>query len=419
MRSVPVRMQRSTGPVGGLHKVRLPLLLLFALACGGEAPAGPVGEPPRITVIGVTDGESREGPVTITITIDRGAYVAELNGDTFISGRTVSAPGDYLLRVTARDGEAVASLELRFRILLSGETRLIVRVFDLGANESGGGGDAILLTDSSGAGSRHVLIDAGPAGTAGSDPDFVSRRLTALGVDTIAALILTHAHSDHFDGISAILQRFVVLRFFYNGQVRNFSRYTATITEAELRAGDVTVPSAVIALDQGLGTMPTRVAILPPLTTFLAKADADGEEINEGSLGAAVEKGDVRLFFTGDGEVRANQRWRTQFAGRTGSVTVLKVGHHGANDAMFDNGFNGTSSWLTHAAPEVAVISANGVTHPRVNAIDRLLGLPQTRTYCTNVHGDIEIRIGERGGLLVTVERNASSDCVPGSDATS
>ncbi len=127
----------------------------------------------------------------------------------------------------------------------------------------------------------------------------------------------------------------------------------------------------------------------------------------------------MRLFFTGDGEVAANQRWRTQFAGRTGSVTVLKVGHHGANDAVFDNGFNGTSSWLTHSAPEVAVISANGVTHPRVNAIDRLLGLPQTRTYCTNVHGDIEIRIGERGGLLVTVERNASSDCVPGSDATS
>ena len=396
------------------------LVLLLLAACSKDgAPAGPEDQAPAITVSGITDGETREGPVTITISIDVGTYQAELNGVLFISGRAVSAPGDYVLRVTARNGEAVSALEVRFTIALSGETQLIVRFFNLGDNDVGGGGDAILLTDSSGVGSRHVLIDAGPSGTAGTDRGYVSRRLQELGVDTLEALILSHAHADHFDGMTTILQSLFVRRFVYNGQVRNFSPYNAVITQAGQRAGEVTTPSTVVELEIGFGGVRTRLATVPPLTTFLTKPDADGTELNEGSLGAEVGKGAFRMLLAGDAEVLANQRWRTQFPVRTGDVNILKLGHHGANDATFDNGFNGNSTWLAHTNPEVAVISANGTTHPRRNAIAQLLTLSETRTYCTNVHGDIEIRIGEDGRFLVTVQRNRDAECVAGSDADS
>ncbi len=395
------------------------LLLIGPLGCaGGSKPSEPVDETPTILVSGVQDGMTSDGPVTISVSVDVGTYSATLNGTAFISPLTVSKPGTYVLAVSARNGTATAALEIEFEIRLAGETFLIVRLIDLGQNDAGGGGDAILLTDSSGAGSRHVLVDAGPAGLGGSDPGFVGRRLTALGVDTLEAMILSHAHSDHFDGIPGAFQDRTVRRFIHNDQQRNFTRYNDIVAQATQQAGEVIIPTALTNLDIGIGTTPTRLAVVPPLSTFLTNASAGSSELNDGSIGIEVQKGTFRMFLTGDGEIRANQRWRTQFAAPTGGVTILKLGHHGANDATFDNGFNGSSGWLTHTAPEVVVMSANGSSHPRINAISYVTALPNTRTYCTNVHGDIEIRVADTGVYGVTVERNESANCEPGSDAS-
>ncbi|MBI4519662.1 MAG: hypothetical protein HY701_02400, partial [Gemmatimonadetes bacterium] len=124
------------------------------------------------------------------------------------------------------------------------------------------------------------------------------------------------------------------------------------------------------------------------------------------------------MFFAGDGEVMANQRWRTQFSGYTAELEVLKVGHHGANDAIFDNGFSGSSAWLQHTSPDLGVLSANGTTHPRRNAIERLLAQAGLRTLCTNVHGTIEIRVAPSGVYRVDTARSSSAPCTPGSEAT-
>jgi beta-lactamase superfamily II metal-dependent hydrolase len=385
--------------------------------CGGESGTEP-DRAPTITVTGVTDGAVVTGSVTIQITVDVGTYSATLNGEEFFSGRTVIDPGLYTLVVTARNGTATASETVGFTIELAGPSRLIIRVFDLGPNEAGGGGDALLLTDSSAAGLRHALIDAGPAGVDGADPGFVGRRLEGLGVDTLEALVLTHAHSDHFGGMGSVLQDVVVRRFYYNDQVRDFAAYNQVIALASQWADTVIVPDAVVELTLGFGVDATRLRILTPLSAFLGNANASSSEINDGSLGTEVEKGVFRFFLAGDGEVAANQRWRSAFGSATADLTALKVGHHGANDAVFDNGFNGASAWLAHTAPELALISANGTTHPRQNAIAALLAVPGLDTWCTSTHGDIEVRVGDGGQYVTTVEENASDVCEPGTDAT-
>jgi len=294
---------------------------------------------------------------------------------------------------------------------------LILRVFDLGRNDSGGGGDALLITDSSAAGQRHVLVDAGPAGQGGTDLDYIAGRLQALGVDTLEALVLSHAHTDHFDGMSDVLDRVHVRVFYYNGQVRNFFRYqslvTQVLTDAETRVA-VSQP-----IDLELGTSAgTHVRILAPLATYLNDPNAESAEINDGSLGTLVRRGSFSLFVAGDGEVEANQRWRTVYADETRSVTALKVGHHGANDAIFDNGAAGASAWLAHTDPALQLVSANGTSHPRIRALTALLARA-AETYCTSVHGDIEVRVDTTGATwVVSVQRNAGADCVPGSNAT-
>lgn len=404
------------------------LLATVTAACGNGNGGGtaPPPTPPTITVLAETggssvplaDGASLSPPVRLDITVDRGTLNATLNGVTYFSGNEITQPGAYTLSVTARDGTATATLTRSFTLAFTGASVLTIRVLDLGANEEGGGGDAILLSDSSAGALRHALVDAGPRGSGASDTTYVRDRLTQLGVATLEAMILSHAHGDHFGAMGPVLRADSVVEFLYNGQVRNFGAYNGLLSTAQGRADASNAVTSTRTLPLGGTASPTVLAVLPPLGTYIADGNADASQINEGSLGVAVSKGAFRMFLTGDGEVEANGRWRTAFASSTASLDVLKAGHHGANDAVFDNGFNGPSAWLDHTDPDVVVISSNGESHPRINALNAYLGLPATRTYCTSVHGEITIRVDEAGAYTVSVERQASADCVPGSGAT-
>jgi beta-lactamase superfamily II metal-dependent hydrolase len=394
------------------------LAALVLLAACSDSPSGPPATPePVITVTGVQAGGTYEGAVTIAIAVDRGSYTAALNDAPFAGGGTVSNPGSYTLRVDARNGSATSTVSIPFTLRFAGNRVLIVRLFDLGDNESGGGGDAILLTDSTGSGMRHGLIDAGPAGADAANPGYVLQRLRALGVTRLDFMQLTHAHADHYAGMQQILNGLTVDWFVYNGQARaNISGYQNVLTAARSRADTVVVPAAVTDLPFGFAAGTLRV--IPPLPTYLGDSNAPGDQLNEGSLGTSLVRGTFRMFFTGDGEVEANNRWRTSFGALSGGLTALKVGHHGANNAIFDNGFNGASSWLAHTSPQVAVISANGRSHPRQNAMGAILGRTSMDTYCTSVHGEITLRVADSGQYTVSVQRNATLDCRPGTEAT-
>jgi beta-lactamase superfamily II metal-dependent hydrolase len=395
------------------------LLLPIAAGCGADRGTAPPPTAPVITISGVQPGGSYQVPVTINISVDRGSYEARLNGQPFITGTTVSQPGAYTLSVAARAGTETANAEVAFSIAAPSGGILIIRVFDLACRGDfcGGGGDAILLTDSSAAGQVHAVIDAGPGGLDASDAARFARWLAAQRVDTLSFMLLTHAHGDHYQGMLPVFDAVRVRRFYYSGQVRNLTTYTSLLNQARARADSVIIVRDTIPLAFGRSSAPTRITHIPPLPTWVNTHTNDGAELNEGSVGTYLSQGTFRMFFTGDGEYLANQRWRTQFAAYTRNVNGLKVGHHGANNAIFDSGTSGPSTWLDHTAPQFTVISANGLSHPRVRALTRILERTNRSTYCTHVHGTIEIRVFSDSRFLVIPERNAGSDCVPGSQA--
>jgi competence protein ComEC len=411
------------------RRTKLASALVVALpvlsACGGDSSVQPVAEPPTIQVAGLEDGTVYPGPIAVQVSVDRGTYSVTLDGATVYPPIEVRAEGEHELSVTARASGATATLRLRFRIRYEAPT-LIVRFFDLGDNASGGGGDAILLTDSSSAGSFSALVDAGPFGPA-QDPGYVARRLAALGVDTLEMVLLTHAHSDHFAGLEPVLRGVHVRRFYHNGQQRSLSDYRRLLSTAAADADSVIEVREPTVLPLSRSDSASVLALVPPLPTYLSTdVDATNEpgeshELNEGSVGVSVAhgpSGGFRMFLAGDGETEANRRWLMDYPELVRAVTVLKVGHHGANNAVFDDGHAGATEWLSFTHPQVAVISANGTTHPRRAALASLLSRPATRTYCTNVHGDVTIRVAPDGSYRVSVERNPASDCVAGTEAT-
>jgi beta-lactamase superfamily II metal-dependent hydrolase len=383
--------------------------------CGDDDPADPGPQAPAITISGVEEGVVYTEPVTILISVDVGTYTAELNGDPFQSGGTVEDIGTYTLEVVADNQGAMSNETVNFGITLSGERIIIVRMLDLGASELDGGGDAILLADSSSLGVSYALIDAGSAGPGGADSTAVADRLQELGVESLEALILSHGLGDHYFGIPAVLDAVEVKRFLSNGQESNDNRYKATIAAAELRADTAVVVDEPYTREISDPGSPV-ITVLDPFPAFLGNAVADDSQLQEGSLGTWVAFGDYTLFFAGDGLTEANNRWRNTYPQFSVNAGLLKVGHHGGNDAIFNNPDSDESVWLNHTSPRIAFISANGSSHPEPDALTEILDR-DIETYCTNVHGEVVIRANREGQYIVDVERNEGQACTAGSEA--
>ena len=268
----------------------------------------------------------------------------------------------------------------------------------LRVTSSAGGGDAILVADSAADPPRHVLIDAG-------DDAAAARALREAGIGTLDLLVLTHAHHDHYGGMDEVLDAAQVRAFAFNGQVRSAVTYRRLLERVEREVPVVIVVDSVRRVRLGEGEHATTLTLIPPLSTHLGEDTGDGERLNEGSLAVRVERGGFSFLTTGDAEHAANRRFAAMFPALV-DVDVLKLGHHGSTDAI-------DRAWLAATTPEVAIVSANGTTHPHAAALAlvKRLGIP---LYCTPQHGVVRVRVAPDGAYRVTTNLSADRECEPG-----
>lgn len=225
---------------------------------------------------------------------------------------------------------------------------LRVTFFDVGQ------GDAALLR----AGGAAVLIDTGHNGnTAGL--------LRREGVSRIDLLILSHPHSDHIGGLTAIARSIPVSQTWYAGDYRGAARRAlASVGPAEpVWAGK----------SARLGGLSLTVLHPEP-----GEAQHRGEEeVNNGSVVVKAEYDSSRYLFPGDCELGC---WEELFRLHRGELRadVLKAAHHGSS--------NGTSSGvLVNVRPRTLVISCGlgnryGHPHPIVLKLVEKLGARLLRT---------------------------------------
>jgi competence protein ComEC len=238
---------------------------------------------------------------------------------------------------------------------------LSVRVLDVGQ------GDAILLDPPGGA---PLLVDAGPPGSA------VEERLRELGIDSLAAAVITHEESDHAGGLGQLLDSISIERIAYGLAGPTLRRLAAV-------AGSSPLP---LAEGGGLDSGGLRLTALwpPPELT-----GATPEDPNRLSLVLLAEWRHFSMLLSGDAEAEAVPI-------DPGPVDVLKVAHHGSADAGLD-------SLLDRAVPKLAVISVgarNPFGHPtgEVLATLRQHGVSTLRT---DEAGEVTIEAGEDGWRVV------------------
>ena len=243
---------------------------------------------------------------------------------------------------------------------------LRVSVLDVGQ------GDAILLQP---AHAPAVLVDGGPPG------DELTAKLSAAGVKRLGIAVVTHEQADHAGGIGELLGRFPVDRLLY-------ARLSRRLRGAAVAAGATPVR---IAEGDGVRSGELRLEVLWPPRVLLAEPPA-GADPNAQALVLLARWRRFSMLLTADAEAEATPI-------DPGPVDVLKVAHHGSDDAGLD-------ALLERTYPRLAVISVgagNPFDHPTPDTLATLAahGVPALRT---DVDGTITLEAG-KGSVSVSTSR--------------
>jgi competence protein ComEC len=229
-----------------------------------------------------------------------------------------------------------------------------------------GQGDALLVRG--GGGDLPVLVDAGP------DPRLLRTCLDDLGVHRLAAVVLSHLHADHVEGLPAVLGRVSTPVVFVN-----------PLDEPALEgrrvrgwAARARVPVSVLSAGQRWSAGGVSFDVLGP-TPVLHGTDSDP---NNDSLVLLASAGGLRILFTGDVQKEAQA---DLLARGVPPVDVFKVPHHGS--ANQDDRFLGATG------ARVALTSVGR---------DNPYGHPNARTMQTVARDDMAVlRTDEDGSVAL------------------
>jgi len=242
-------------------------------------------------------------------------------------------------------------------------TGLRVSVLDVGQ------GDAILLQPSRG---DAVLIDGGPPGA-----DLVAK-LRAAGVERLGAAVVTHDQADHAGGISELFGAVPTERLLY-----------AVLGREALAAGRATgaLPRRIAAGSE-VRSGRLRLEVLWPPRGLLGEHRA-GEDPNRLALVLLLRWRDFSMLLSADAEAEATPL-------DPGPLDVLKVAHHGSDDA-------GLGDLLGRTGPSLAVVSVgddNPFGHPTAATLT-MLAAHGVRTLRTDRDGTVVLDVG-RGSYRVS-----------------
>jgi competence protein ComEC len=239
-----------------------------------------------------------------------------------------------------------------------------VTFFDIGQ------GDALALRS----GTHTVLVDGGRG-------ERILPLLADRGIRRLDAVILSHAHPDHCEGLARVLASYDVGSIWISPH-----RFRGDCAAQVLESARAPIHLVRDGDTLTLGAL--------RLTAHVADSRFRRSPENNASIVLHVDAGGRSFLLTGDIEKEA-ELWLSD---RDLSADVLKVAHHGSRSST-------SQTFLDGVAPRLAVISCgrhNLFGHPHASVLEAL-DERRIRTWRTDRDGSIDVAV--RGGHLYVTSR--------------
>ena len=253
-----------------------------------------------------------------------------------------------------------------------------------------GQGDCIHLRTEGG---KHILVDGGGQKDRDVGMDVLLPYLLKNRVPGVDLAVVTHLHTDHFDGIASLAREGMVKKLVLYEGYRSKEEEILSFTGMK-RENLIYVHSGmVLRPDSG-----SSLHILGPPARSREEYERnlrDSEDENKNSLVVMAEIRDGKILLTGD--ITREGEEKLMDYNRNIQAEVLKVSHHGSKSSTGEG-------FLNRVSPGSAVIQVgrNYYGHPSREVLDRLEArdIPVFRT---DHHGAIALRFGPSSGSGIPV----------------
>lgn len=232
-----------------------------------------------------------------------------------------------------------------------------------------GQGESVILTS----GGETALVDCGSSNSYKDPGGLAADTLHSMGVRELSAVVVTHYHADHTNGLYEVLRRIPVQTIYLPDIEDEYGVRERLVSLAEEKGAQVTYVTKETADTLG----DTVLTIYPPVQS--------GGDLNELGLTALASAGDFDLLITGDMSGSTEKKLVETYA--LPDIEVLVVSHHGSR-------YSSNIRFLKSVTPEAAVISVgdNNYGHPSEETLQRLLAIGAD-IWRTDQQGTIRITV--------------------------
>lgn len=232
-----------------------------------------------------------------------------------------------------------------------------------------GQGESVILTSDG----ETALVDCGSSNSYKDPGGLAADTLHSMGVRELSAVVVTHYHADHTNGLYEVLRRIPVQTIYLPDIEDEYGVRERLVSLAEEKGAQVTYVTKETADTLG----DTVLTIYPPVQS--------GGDLNELGLTALASAGDFDLLITGDMSGSTEKKLVETYA--LPDIEVLVVSHHGSR-------YSSNIRFLKAVTPEAAVISVgdNNYGHPSEETLQRLLAVGAD-IWRTDQQGTIRITV--------------------------